>query len=192
MYKFLILSACLGLALASPLDFWGQLRSVTGKSVEDFTAIAALPEHENKPIPKQQQIDARSEPLTAPEYPVAISPLAVAAIAGVFPWIKSWPVAVVYKAVRWFLTFIPSLIVGAIVTLGICNLTPFCRTFDKYAFQAAQDFRGELLSLATPARLAKATELVTFAVQKYQAMQDPSNASKSVFQLLTEDTVAEE
>ncbi|XP_059058481.1 uncharacterized protein LOC131851938 [Achroia grisella] len=75
------------------------------------------------------------------------------------------------KKVASFLIFkSPALLVGVLVTFGICKLTPLCSKLS--GVNSLIEVQREIRSLATPERLAIASDFVENAIRKYRSLQD--------------------
>lgn len=64
------------------------------------------------------------------------------------------------------ITHLPKLLIGAAIAIGICKLTPLCSS--ATSFKSLEDIRY----YATPERVARATEYLEKAIQKYSEMQN--------------------
>ncbi|XP_047997143.1 uncharacterized protein LOC125234786 [Leguminivora glycinivorella] len=107
----------------------------------------------------------------SPTYAAVIEPeepksVIVATKLGVVATAFSFAVSCIKKAIFFGFKNLTGLILGSIVALGICKLTPLC---DKG--HTLLEFQREIRSLATPQRIARATEIVEDAFRKYSAMQ---------------------
>ncbi|XP_061705700.1 uncharacterized protein LOC133516697 [Cydia pomonella] len=107
----------------------------------------------------------------SPAYAAVIEPeepksAIVATKLGLVATAVSFAVACVKKAIFFAIKNWTGLILGSAVALGICKLTPLC---DKG--HSLIEFQREIRSLATPQRIARATEIVEDAFRKYNSMQ---------------------
>ncbi|XP_053605303.1 uncharacterized protein LOC128672283 [Plodia interpunctella] len=77
---------------------------------------------------------------------------------------------IIRKAVLYLFHKIPALIIGTLIALGVCNITPLCGELS--AMESLVEIRRGIRSLSSSKRVTEATEFVQNAIRKYRSMQD--------------------